>query len=58
MLKTKADIKILDDIKEKHYPLLIERLKQEENKYIIDDKGIRLKGEFFEKQTRIALKKF
>lgn len=58
MLKTKADIKILDDIKEKHYPLLIERLKQEENKYIIDDKGIRLKGEFFEKQTRIALKNF
>ena len=38
--------KILDSIKEENYPLLIERLKQEPDKYIIDDKGIRLKGNF------------
>ena len=58
MIKTEVDYKILDSIKEENYPLLIERLKQEPDKYIIDDKGIRLKGEFFEKQTRIALKNF
>lgn len=58
MTKAEVDIKILDEIKEKNYPLLIERLKQEPDKYIIDENGIRLKGEFFEKQTRIALKNF
>ena len=58
MIKTEVDFKILDTIKEKNYPLLIERLNQEPDKYIIDENGIRLKGEFFEKQTRIALKNF
>ena len=58
MIKTEVDFKILDSIKEENYPLLIERLKQEPDKYIIDENGIRLKGEFFEKQTRIALKNF
>ena len=56
MIKTEVDIRMLDSIKEENYPLLIERLKQEPDKYIIDENGIRLKGEFFEKQTRIALK--
>ena len=58
MIKTEVDMKLLDTIKEENYPLLIERLKQEPDKYIIDENGIRLKGEFFEKQTRIALKNF
>ena len=58
MIKTEIDMKLLDNIKEKTYPLLIERLKQEPDKYIVDDNGIRLKGDFFEKQTRIALKNF
>ena len=47
MIKTEVDFKILDSIKEENYPLLIERLNQEPDKYIIDENGIRLKGEFF-----------
>ncbi|MGO1580834.1 MAG: NADH-ubiquinone oxidoreductase-F iron-sulfur binding region domain-containing protein [Peptoniphilaceae bacterium] len=48
---------LLDKIKSENYPLFIERIKSNP-KYIIDDKGVRLAGEFYEKQLRVALKNF
>ena len=50
-------IENLDKIKNKKYPEMLE-IKSQDEKYIVDDKGIRLRGDFFEKQTRLALKNY
>lgn len=47
----------LNEIKKATYPKLISRLKKDDN-YIIDDEGIRLSGDFYSLQKRIALKNF
>ena len=49
---------VLIDIKNHHLPLLLDRLSKDPDKYIIDGDNIRLKGEYYEKQTRIALKNY
>lgn len=48
-------IESLEEIKEKARPILEERLVKED-KYIIEGNHIRLRGDFYEKQIRIALK--
>ena len=48
-------IESLEEIKEKTRPILEERLVKED-KYIIEGNHIRLRGDFYEKQIRIALK--
>lgn len=50
-------IENLNKIKNKKYPEMLE-IKSQDEKYIVDDKGIRLRGDFFEKQTRLALKNY
>ena len=50
-------IKNLDKIKNKKYPEMLQS-KSTDEKYIVDEKGIRLRGDFFEKQTRLALKNY
>lgn len=50
-------VKILDKIKNKKYPEML-KIKSEDEKYIVDENGIRLRGDFFEKQTRITLKNY
>lgn len=47
----------LDKIKKTTYPKLITRLKKDE-KYIVEEDGIRLAGDFYKDQKRIALKNF
>ncbi|MGO1468384.1 MAG: NADH-ubiquinone oxidoreductase-F iron-sulfur binding region domain-containing protein [Tissierella sp.] len=46
---------MLEEIKERNRKALEDRL-TEKGGYIIDEEGIRLKGDYFEKQVRIALK--
>lgn len=48
-------IDMLEEIKEKNRKALEDRLTQKGG-YIIDEEGIKLKGDYFEKQVRIALK--
>lgn len=50
-------IKLLDQTKETSYPLLIDRLKSDD-KYDLSDNQIRLAGDFYKKQVRIALKNY
>ncbi len=47
----------LTEIKDATYPQLISRLQSDE-KYIVDDEGPRLSGDFYNRQKRIALKNF
>lgn len=49
--------KFLDEIKEKNYPLFIDRVSKDD-KYIVSDSGVKLAGPYFEKQLRIALKNY
>lgn len=45
----------LEEIKREYRPRLEDRLKEDGN-YIISDNEIKIKGEFYEKQTRVALR--
>lgn len=47
----------LDSIKQRVYPKLLEE-KKKDDRYIVEDDKIKLKGEFYEKQTRLALKNY
>lgn len=49
--------KFLDEIKAKALPVFLDRISNND-KYIIDGEKIKLAGEFFSKQTRIALKNY
>lgn len=49
---------LLNELKSNHLPFLLERLKKDKDKYIINGDNIKLKGDYFEKQTRIALKNY
>lgn len=51
------DVKKLEDIKQNSLEPLLDRL-QKEGKYLINGEKVTLKGEYFEKQTRIALKNY
>lgn len=50
-------IEKLDHIKNKVYPDFLDR-KSKDDKYIVDEKGVRLRGDFFERQTRLALRNY
>ncbi len=50
-------IEQLNEIKNSEYSVLYNRLSNDE-KYIVDGDNIRLRGDFYEKQTRLALKNY
>ncbi len=47
----------LEKIKNEHYPLFMERVKNDD-KYLVSGDKVTLAGEFYEKQLRIALKNY
>lgn len=51
------NINLLEDIKQNSLHPLLDRL-HSKGKYLIDGETVKLKGEYFEKQTRIALKNY
>ena len=52
-----VNINLLDNIREEHLEPLLARL-QKSGDYLINGEKVSLKGEYFEKQTRIALKNY
>ena len=48
---------ILEKIRESEYPKLIDRLSNDD-KYIVEDDKITIRGDFFQRQQRIALKNY
>ncbi len=48
---------ILQQIKEEHYPLFMDRVRNDE-KYVVSGDSVTLAGEFYEKQLRIVLKNY
>lgn len=51
------DFKFLDEIKNKHFPIIIDRVSKDDN-YIVDGDSIKLAGDFYTNQLRIALKNY
>ena len=51
------NINLLQNIKEEHLPALLMRLSKDD-KYIIDGEEIKLRGDYYQKQMRIALKNY
>ena len=52
-----VNVNLLDNIREENLEPLLARL-QKSGKYLINGEQVSLKGEYFEKQTRIALKNY
>ncbi len=53
-----VDIEKLSNIKEEELPQILNFLSLRDDKYIIEDNKVRLKGDYYEKQLRIALKNY
>ncbi len=53
-----VDIEKLSKIKEEELPQILNFLSLRDDKYIIEDNKVRLKGDYYEKQLRIALKNY
>ncbi|NLM06829.1 MAG: 4Fe-4S binding protein [Tissierellia bacterium] len=53
-----VDIERLEVIKEKESDKLFSRLRKNADKYLVEDDKVTLKGDYYEKQVRIALKNF
>lgn len=50
--------KLLEDVRKEAWEDFIDRIEKSSEKYMIEGDRVRLKGEYYEKQTRVALKNY